>query len=211
MYKKYVAILAGALCLALMSGCVGRQGGDPSMDSTEGMQYFPFVLNYPKETLSQEQEAALPICSTVDKCIDYVKQTIPYDELSELLESKPTLEELNARIPLEFVRKLETSYKAVVKTDQGWVQVFFEQDGTFFDSVEMGELKGVLKDDLLRIPIGVSVKQVQKIDPDGDYDFMFTSWSGYPQTSHHYTSDGYAFSIDYNDAYEVVGISYCLI
>ena len=75
----------------------------------------------------------------------------------------------------------------------------------------MGELKGVLKDDLLRIPIGVSVKQVQKIDPDGDYDFMFTSWSGYPQTSHHYTSDGYAFSIDYNDAYEVVGISYCLI
>lgn len=198
-------LLAGILCLALMPGCARGQNNNSGVDNAEIEQYFL------KETLSQEQEATLPICRVADNCMDYIKQTISYNALSELLKSKPTLEELNANISLEFVRKLDTSYRAVMKTEQGWVQAFFNQDGTFAESVKMGKLKSVLKDDLLKIPFGMPVKQVQEIDPDGDYNFMYASWSGYPKKSYHYTSDGYVFSIYYDDAYEVMDISFALI
>lgn len=205
MYKKYIFLLVGILCLALMPGCAKGESDNSGLDNTDIEQY---VL---KETLSQEQESALPICSATDNCIDCVKQTVSYDALFELLKAEPTLEELNVSISLEFVRKLDTSYRAVMKTDQGWHQVFFNQDGTFAESVKMGELKSVLKDDLLKIPFGMPVKQVQEIDPDGNYNFMFSSWSGYPKRSYHYTSDGYVFSIYYNDAFEVIDISFSLI
>lgn len=56
------------------------------------------------------------------------------------------------------------------------------------------------------INIGESIDNVQKIDPLGDYIFLYTGRNDFPKISTHYTSDGYIIGIHYDEDYHVIKI-----
>ena len=58
------------------------------------------------------------------------------------------------------------------------------------------------------IKVGTQVAEVKKLDPSGDYTFMYASWSDYPQCSYHYTRDGYEIVIFYDSGFLVTDILY---
>ena len=133
--------------------------------------------------------------------MDIVKTTVSYEELIKLLEDKPSLEELNNRIVLECVKKTFNCYYAVLKTDQGWVIIYFDKDEKFSNEQQIIISENTNKDIMDSLKIGMSLEEVRKADPDGDYSFIYFSWSGYPQVSYHYLADGNVYYISYDDSF----------
>ena len=155
---------------------------------------------------SKEDAQTLHFVDEKENCMDIVKQSVSHKILMNAVDEKLSLKDMSKKIPLEFIREIDNNYRSIVKTEQGWVLLFFDSDGTFLRIQELGALNSTSKDDFLEVTVGMSVYDIQEIDPKGNYNFMYASWSEYPRMSFHYTSDGYEIIVSYNSRYNVINI-----
>ena len=56
-----------------------------------------------------------------------------------------------------------------------------------------------------------TLDDVKKIDPNGEFLFLYTGRNDVPKISTHYTKDGYIILIEYEDNNQIVDITYELI
>lgn len=145
-------------------------------------------------------------------CIDIVKSTISFEQLKAVTASTPTIEEFNKAIPLECLREYDIMYRAPIKTEKGWVLVVFDKDRKFVNMKEIHWSKKLDKSDFMeQLKVGLNLAEVQKLDPDGDYTFLYVSWTDYPQKSYHYSADGFEIIISYGNDNCITDISSFLV
>lgn len=140
---------------------------------------------------------------------DLVTKVYSAEQLSDITEVDGSINELNKLYPVECLRRYGKLYK-----------VFFLGDGeiaiiTFDDSFNkvFGEIKYLekLKADFSVLNNGNTLKDVQAIDPNGEYLFLYTGRNDTPKVSSHYTKDGYMITVEYDSSNVIVGINEELI
>lgn len=133
--------------------------------------------------------------------------TINYsdEQLNQIYTYDGTLTQLNSEFPIECLpRKDKFEYLAVYRGAQKILLIHFDSNG---DKI-LSEIFNISKMSSAfdNLTVGCSLDEVQKLDPSGNYIFLYTGRTDTPRISYHCTYDGYIIQIFYNDSYTVVGI-----
>lgn len=132
-------------------------------------------------------------------CMDIVKNIVPYDRLAGALYNKFALKAFNRRIPVECLKKTNDKYYTVIKTEEGWVIVFFDSKQKLMYSQDVSISANTNKEKMNTLKEGMLLDEVKSIDPDGDYSFTHSNWLDFTQMSYHYLPDGNTYVISYDD------------
>lgn len=186
MRKKYCFFIA-VLTVFLLFGCAHQDEGD---DKTLEV------------TISPEDAT----------CFDLVQTEVSEEELLAYLESWPSVTELNQKFPIECFRHAkdvpvwEELIWATYKTDQGWVLVYFHDDMGYsaYRTTKMESKTEALE----QVKVGMSVDEVEALDPAGDYWFRHSNMAW---VSYHYTEDGTEYYVAYDGYFNVIEKSHTLI
>lgn len=122
--------------------------------------------------------------------------------LDSYCNENSNFESITALYPAECIRKRGENYLVLYRTTNGWLRLTFDSSQQYIGK-EILRVSTATSKSLSKIEIGMSVEVVQEIDPEGNYSFMYASWSGFPAISYHYTTDGYQFFVHYNDFWQV--------
>ena len=103
------------------------------------------------------------------------------------------LESLN----IENYKALKNCCYTVLQTTNGLQLLMFDSDGMhgIIQPVTFSSITN--KKFVENLKVGTPLKNVMEVDPDGNYDFLYHSWTAYPQISYHYFEDGNCYSIEY--------------
>lgn len=74
----------------------------------------------------------------------------------------------------------------------------FNAQGVFSYAKNIAFSHGITENDMDQITKGTTLSSIQKMDSDGDYSFLYASWSGNPAISHHYLENGIHYIIHYD-------------
>lgn len=145
-------------------------------------------------------------------CFDLVQTEVSEEALLTYLETWPSVNELNQKFPIECFRHAknvpvwEELIWATYKTEQGWMLVYFHDD-MGYSAYRITKMESKT-DALEQVEIGMSVDEVEALDPAGDYWFRYSNRA---PVSFHYTEDGTEYYIAYDGYFNVIGISHVLI
>lgn len=130
--------------------------------------------------------------SSQDKNAKELTTTVYSDsELSDIVSFAGSAEELNKEYPIECVRKTDAGYRITYRGETDWAIITLDGSWEILNGNVCKMSRSKTYFDVFSA--GVSVEDVQAIDPDGDY-------SAATQKSVHYTSDGYLITIEYDDS-----------
>ena len=88
----------------------------------------------------------------------------------------------------------------VVRTPKHLYLVWFDEAGKYSFNREIVFSDIESKTKIESIKKGDDLDSVMQADKCGEYDFLFASWSGFPQISYHFFEDGSAYEIHYKDS-----------
>jgi hypothetical protein len=148
-----------------------------------------------------ENDAVVKLSSLDKTLMDLASKTYSSDQLSRIVQFQGTIDELDARYPIECARNIDHAYRVSYLGGSGIAIMIFDHDG---NRVSGKVCRPVLKkSDFSSLMIGQTLDDVQGIDPNGEYPFLNTGRNDIPKISTHYTKDGYLFTVRY-DATNVV-------
>ena len=136
--------------------------------------------------------------------IDLVSKTYDDMQLLEIAQFNGSINELSIQFPIECLRchngKYRVSYLGIEKVA---ILVFDDSGnkilGNIYNTVKLkSDFGGWIK--------GQSLEDIQKIDPHGEYLFLYTGRNDTPKMSSHYTKDGYLITIQYDDSGTIIDI-----
>ena len=137
--------------------------------------------------------------------------SITYEEpqLSEISGFGGSLNEFDSKYKIECLRHTEGIYRASYLGERSVAVIIFDKQGNKLS----GNIHSIHlpKSDFDSLIIGDLLEDVQAIDPNGEYLFLYSGRSDTPKLSSHYTKDGYIITIEYDDSNTIVGIKYELI
>lgn len=148
--------------------------------------------------------------SPSDKSIIDLSSTI-YDEpkLLELAKFSGSIDALNAQYPIECFREDNGTYRATYLGNGSIAVLLFDNYGNrYWGNIYNTNL---LKSDFEGLAKGQSLEEVRKIDPNGEYLFLYTGRNDTPKVSSHYTKDGYLITIEYDASNNIISINEELI
>ena len=117
-------------------------------------------------------------------------------QLYDIIDSYNSIEKLDAKFPIECVRKKSNRYRVVYCSESKYAILYFTEDGI----KEYGRVFDMTaKSDSFNALIGKSIEDVQLHDPSGDYSFLYTGRND-SNCSHHYTQDGYLIKVQYDNS-----------
>jgi len=132
--------------------------------------------------------------------------TCVYDEkqLMEITGFTGSMSELDARYPIECLRKVADLYRVSYLGEDKVAVLIFDNEG----NILMGNCyrTRLLKKDFNELRPGLLLDKVREMDPDGFYPFLYTGRNDYPRESSHYTRDGYLITIQYNTENVIIHI-----
>ena len=136
--------------------------------------------------------------------IELVSKTYDDLQLLEIAQFNGTINELSIQFPIECLRchngKYRASYLGIAKVA---ILVFDDSGSKILGSIYNTEK---LRSDFGELKKGQTLENVQKIDPHGEYLFLYTGRNDTPKISSHYTKDGYLITIQYDDACTIIDI-----
>lgn len=143
-------------------------------------------------------------------CFNLVQAKTSEEELLNFLEAYPTVNELNQKFPIECFRRAVVPVKdkseeliwATYQTDKGWMLVYFYDNLKYSGAYRTTKMESKTEK-LNQVEIGMSVNEVETLDPAGDYWFKS---SNKPPISYHYTEDGIEYYIVYDGYFNVIEI-----
>lgn len=147
--------------------------------------------------------------SPKDKTVfELVTKTYSYEQLKDIWMCADTITELNEKYSIECLRETNGEYRAVYAGKNNYTALFFDIDGKMTGGwvYKISPKKSEFAD----IREGMTVSEVQEIDPFGWYMFLY-SGSDLPKISMHFTQDGYLLTIKYDDSCKIVDIRVELI
>lgn len=149
----------------------------------------------------QSATASPPDMSLVD-----LATTVYTDEaLRDILQFDGTFRELDAKYPVECARSVSGSLRVAYQGNTQVALLLFDDNG--------GKLAGRVcnavcaRSDFDPLTRGSSLEDVQRIDPGGEYLFLYTGRNDTPRESTHCTRDGYLITIEYDSENAISGIT----
>ena len=134
-----------------------------------------------------------------------------YDDaqLLEISQFDGSLNELNAQYPAECVREENGLYRVSYLGSESVAALLFDGAGNrLLGRVYSAQLQ---KADFDAISAGQSLDDVLRLDPNGEYLFLFAGRNDLPRVSTHYTKDGYIISVEYDTSNTIISIRESLI
>lgn len=160
-----------------------------------------------------------------------IDKTLEYNEIKDFLKKNNTMESfasefgvkyfkaIHYSVPNEVLQTMEKTSSEltfdepymVLKTDRGIDIAFFNFNKTFsrFENVKFSEdeyekgLDEIFNGDYADL----SFVDIRKIDPSGQYPFLYTSWSGNFNFSYHFFTSGNCYRVNYDkDSEKVVSV-----
>lgn len=166
-----------------------------------------------REQRGGEDETTLSVTVSPEDttCFDLVQNKVSEEDLLSFLDTSPSASELDQKFPIECFRRTTVpvwgdQIWATYRTDQGWILVYFYDDMEY-STYRTTRLESKTEN-LEQVEIGMSVDEVEAIDPEGDYWFRY---GNKPSVSYHYTEDGKEYYVVYNGFFYVAKIVYVLI
>lgn len=141
--------------------------------------------------------------------IDLSSTVYEKKQLLEISEFNGSLSELNIRYPIECLRLDSENYRVSYLGDGCVTVLRFDK----FGNKLLGSIYSTqhLKSDFDGLVKGMLLKDVRKIDPEGEYLFLYTGRNDTPKVSSHYTKDGYLITIEYDVSNVIISINEELI
>lgn len=140
---------------------------------------------------------------------ELVSKTYSDSQLLEIAQFNGSINELNTQYPIECVREINNTYRVSYYGDFSIAVITFDDAGNRILGNVYSALQ--LKCNFDVLAIGQSLNDVQKIDPKGEYLFLYTGRNDTPKISTHYTKDGYLITIQYDDSNVISNIKKELI
>ncbi len=137
--------------------------------------------------ISQKNENIINLISTV------------YDDdtLKEIISIDGKIKDINKKYPIECIRKFSKIYRISYLGIEKVAILLFDYDGNKLFGKIYDTKK--LKSDFSELKNGDSLKDVQNIDPNGEYLFLFTGRNDASRVSYHYARDGFVIMIEYDN------------
>lgn len=129
-----------------------------------------------------------------------------YDDLCVLISRGLSVDELNEQIGFGSIKTESYGYRTTVNSDKGFVLIYFDTNQISIGHKLIQFSGQEFQANVESVECGMSVADIQKLDPDGDYTFLLSSWSQYPKVSYHFFENGLAYEIYYSDEQTVASI-----
>ena len=141
--------------------------------------------------------------------IDLATTVYNEEQLMELTKFDGSLNELNAKYPIECLREDNGTYR-VSYLGNGYIAVIlFDNSGNkLLGTIHRTQL---IKSDFDVLTEGQLTEEVKTIDPHGEYLFLSSGRNDTPKVSFHYTKDGYLITIEYDELNTIIRINEELI
>ena len=134
-----------------------------------------------------------------------------YDDyqLNEIVTFSGSMDDLNCYYPIECLRKVNNVYRACYLGDGLVAVIVFDNAGNKI----IGEIHKMLlsEEALYSLEQCKTLRQIQQIDPNGDYSFLYTGRNDTPRVSSHYSTNGIMLTIEYDNENRAVAFSESLI
>ena len=156
-----------------------------------------------------ESELKEKICSPDKNITELVSKKYSNSQLLTIAQLEVTMNELNKQYPIECLRKIGTAYRvSYLGNDSAAVIYFDSSENKIFGKVCSLYLT---KADFNELATGQLLEHVQKIDPQGEYLFLYTDSNDAPKVSTHYTKDGYLITVEYDDGNTILSVTTSLL
>lgn len=134
--------------------------------------------------------------SSSQTIIELTTKLYSNSELLKIIDYDGSINELNKEYPIECIRKIGNNYRISYQGNDCFAIIFYNN---LNDKISSDIYKTLLtKDDFEKLDIGQSLNNVQNLDPNGKYLFLFTGRNDTPRVSTHCTNDGYFITIEYS-------------
>lgn len=143
--------------------------------------------------------------SPADKSLPELSTTVYTDEqLSEIAAFDGTMEALDKQYPIPCLRNIQDLYRVSYPGEDKVVVLWFD----YHDKKQEASIyqTGSVRADFAALSPGQTLEEVQALDPDGKYLFLYTGRNE-PRVSSHCTKDGYLITVEYDTENTVIRIS----
>lgn len=139
-----------------------------------------------------------------ESLIELTSKIYEDSQLTQITQFNGQISELDVKFPIECLRKYNEIYRVAYLGVEKVAILVFDDSGNKI----LGNIYNVqkLKSDFGGLEKGQSLEDVQKIDPHGEYLFLYTGRNDTPKVSSHYTKDGYLITIEYDDTGTIMSI-----
>ena len=139
--------------------------------------------------------------TVVDQNTIIYKDAVEYDsaKVASILAEKPSIPQLQEQLEHISFKEYGVLYYTVVKTPDRLLLVTFYSDGSFMGTRKIVFSNPTSKKALEQIEIGDPINSVMRADEEGDYSFIYASYSEFPQVSFHFFEDGHCYEIHYKN------------
>lgn len=156
-----------------------------------------------------DSELKEKICSPDKNITELVSKKYSNSQLLTITQLEVTMNELNKQYPIECLRKIGNAYRVSYLGNDSVAVIYFDSsENKIFGRVYSLYLT---KADFNELATGQSLESVQKIDPQGEYLFLYTGSNDAPKTSTHYTKDGYLITVEYDEGNTILSVTTSLI
>lgn len=154
-------------------------------------------------------ELKVKISPSDKSIIDLTSRIYDDSQLLEIVKFSGSISELNIQYPIECLRDNSGIYRVSYLGDGNIAILLFDDSGNKL----LGNIYGAeqLKSAFDGLVQGQSLEDVRKIDPEGEYLFLYTGRNDTPKVSSHYTKDGYLITIEYDAFNTIININEELI
>ena len=126
--------------------------------------------------------------------IELASETYNETQLMNIVSFDGSLNDLNAKYPIECLRDRNGMYQAVYLGNGSIAILTFDRSyNKDFGRIYSASLS---KTDFDKLAKGMSLDEVRSVDPNGDYLFLYTERNDLNE-SFHCTKDGYFYAIEY--------------
>lgn len=186
------------------------QGDDPQkvrIDiSVEGGNIFLTMDGKRLENWLDRQLSKVPMIGENENSLQFVHSQVYHKTVMAWAHIRPSLSALCQLVELDFIKETQFSYTTLFETEKGYVQFAFSKDGSHILTKHIIFSENVTQEDMDKICPGMSLDEVEKIDPQGQYIFRYMGSNAPPYISEHYLTSGIYYIIVYDENYNVINI-----
>jgi hypothetical protein len=156
-----------------------------------------------------ENDLKLEISPENKSINELATQVYSDSQLTSIARFEGNIDELGQVYSIDCLRRTQNGYRASFLGYYSVAIVFFDNDGYKITS-NVYKIS-LMSYDFESLNSTKTLDDVKKIDPNGEFLFLYTGRNDVPKISTHYTKDGYIILIEYEDNNQIVDITYELI
>ena len=137
--------------------------------------------------------------------------SVVYDdaELIEIAQFNGAMNEFDTKYPVECLRKVGETYRVSYLGASCIATIYFNKEGIKM----VGNVYRLAPStvDFSTLTVGKTLEDVQTLDSEGAYPFLYTGRNDIPRVSTHCTTNGYFVFVMYDEQNTIINISQELI